>query len=74
MPVSQDDIDALTSAIATGELRVKKGDREIQYRSIPELIAARDKLLQIKQQEAVIAGNAVPRSKQIRASHGGRGY
>lgn len=36
------DLTAIESAIASGELRVKFADREVQYRSIEELLKARD--------------------------------
>jgi len=34
---SQADIDALRSAMAKGALRVRFGDREVQYRSLDEM-------------------------------------
>jgi hypothetical protein len=36
------DLTAIEKAIASGELRVKFGDREVMYRSIDELLKARD--------------------------------
>jgi hypothetical protein len=36
------DLTAIETAIASGELRVKFSDREVQYRSIDELLKARD--------------------------------
>lgn len=44
MAITQADIDALNTAIATGERQVTLGSQQITYRSISELIAARDDL------------------------------
>lgn len=72
MPILQSDIDALTEALATGERLVRKGDKTIEYRSVAELTAARDRLVALKaEEEAVVAGTTRP--KQIRLYHGGRG-
>lgn len=73
MPILQSDIDALTEALATGERLVRKGDKTIEYRSVAELLAARDRLVALKAEEdAVAAGTTRP--KQTRLYHGGRGY
>jgi roadblock/LC7 domain-containing protein len=40
MAVSQSDLDALESAIASGELRVTVDGRTVEYRSIDDLISA----------------------------------
>lgn len=37
MAITQADIDALEAALVSGELRVRKGDREVTYRSIDEI-------------------------------------
>jgi hypothetical protein len=36
------DLTAIERAIASGELRVKFSDREVEYRSISELLRAKD--------------------------------
>ncbi|OQA32894.1 MAG: hypothetical protein BWY57_01621 [Betaproteobacteria bacterium ADurb.Bin341] len=72
MPVSQSDIDALNTAIAQGERVIRKGDKSIEYRSIDELISARDDLVRRQVDEAVQAG--ANRPKQTRLYHGGRGF
>lgn len=41
MALTQSDLDALDSAIASNELRVEFDGRMVIYRSIPELISAR---------------------------------
>jgi hypothetical protein len=57
--VIQDDIDALTSAIAGTELRVRFADgREVYYRSIAELIAARSILRAETESPTVLPGTA----------------
>lgn len=39
MAISQEDIDALQTALGTGAKKVKKGDEEVEYRSISEMRA-----------------------------------
>lgn len=41
MAITQNDLDTLDSAIATSELEVEIDGRRVKYRSIPELMAAR---------------------------------
>lgn len=73
MPVLQTDIDALTEALATGERMVRKGDKVVEYRSVDELLAARNALqAQFDAEQASAAGT--PRPRQTRLYHGGRGY
>ncbi len=73
MTVLQSDIDALTEALATGERLVRKGDKTVEYRSIDEIILARNTLIAQKaSDDALLAGK--PRPKQTRLYHGGRGY
>lgn len=45
MAFTQDDLDRIRTAIATGELRVRYADREVEYRSIDELIEAEKRIL-----------------------------
>jgi len=42
MAFTQEQLDALDLAIAGGTLRVKHGEKEITYRSMDELLKARD--------------------------------
>lgn len=69
MAVTQADIDALTSAIASGERQVTMGGRTVTYRSIADLILARDTL-----QRDLNGQNAVNRPKQAKLYYAGRGY
>lgn len=69
MAVSQADIDALNHALTNGERVVKSGDVYVEYRSVKELIAARDALLAQMDSEA-----AVQRPRQTILVHGGRGF
>lgn len=69
MPVTQADIDRLTTAIATGQRQVTIGAQSITYRSIAELTAARDRL-----QGELNQANGVARPRQVRLYQGGRGY
>lgn len=75
MPVSQSLIDALTEAIASGESVVRHGDKTIEYRSVGELVKARNTLLELQQQEAGVShGAGGPLSRVTRLAHGGRGF
>lgn len=70
MAVSQNDIDALNRAIASGERQVTLGGQSVSYRSIDELIKARNDL----QTQVNTAATTAPRSRRMRLYHGGRGY
>ena len=73
MPVSQSAIDALNAALAAGERVVRSGDKLVEYRSVAELIRARDDLVnQMAAESAASAGTHRP--KQTRLYHAGRGY
>lgn len=71
MAITQDMIDALNTAIATGERQVALGAQQITYRSIAELISARDDLLRQLQAEATAASG---KPRQTRLYQSGRGY
>ena len=73
MPVSQADIDALNTAIAQGERVVRMGDRMVEYRSIAELINARNDLETRKAAEDTAAAGR-PRPRQTLIYHAGRGH
>jgi hypothetical protein len=61
MALSQTDLDALDSAIASSELEVRLEGRSVRYRSTDELLKARAHVA------AVLAGSTTPRK---RASYG----
>jgi len=42
MSWTQDDLTAINASIANGSARVRYADREVQYRSLAELIQIRD--------------------------------
>ena len=70
MAVTQTDIDALNAAIASGEKQVALGAQQVTYRSISELIVARNEL-----QRQMDAQTPVPvKSRQTKLFHAGRGY
>lgn len=70
MAVTQADIDNLNTAIAQGERQVMIGAKQITYRSIAELIAARNDL-----QNQLTAQNATQNSGRVtRIRPAGRGY
>ncbi|MBF6987246.1 phage head-tail joining protein [Cupriavidus sp. IK-TO18] len=69
MPVTQSDIDALNTAIASGERRVTLGSQSITYASIAELIQARDDM----RRQLTEQSNTAPR-RRTQLYYGGRGY
>lgn len=70
MAVTQSDIDALTAAIASGERQVTIGSQSVTYRSIDDLIKARDTLMRdLATQEGTSA-----RPRHTRLYYAGRGY
>ncbi len=73
MAVSKADIDALNSAIASGERQVSIGGQSVTYQTIASLIAARDDQVRQMNLESIAAG-ATARSKQTTLVFGGRGF
>lgn len=72
MPVSQADIDALTSALANGERSVRFADgRQVEYQTPTEIIKARNYLVNLQAQENEVARR---RPTAVRLYHGGRGF
>lgn len=68
--VSQTDIDALNAAIAQGERQVMIGAKQITYRSVTELITARNDL----QQQLQAQTSTDKRGRITRIRPAGRGY
>lgn len=70
MSVTQADLDALNAAIAQGESLVRKANGEtVQYRSVAELIAARNDVA-----AQIAAASPQRRSRITRLYHAGRGF
>ncbi len=67
MPWTQAQLDAIESAIASGELTVHFGDRTVTYRSMDDLVKARS---MIKDELATQSGNAGDRSSLVKTSKG----
>ena len=67
MSFTQKHLDAVEAAIARGEKTVRYADRTVEYRTVDELLKARDQI-----RSSLIAG-AGPRSRVIRLYHGGKG-
>ncbi len=66
---TQDDITALEAAIKGGPLRVRFGDREVQYQSMGEML----KLLQyMKDTVDMAAGTGAGRTTYVRFRKGSR--
>lgn len=60
-------LEVIERAIARGEKTVRYSDRTVEYRSIDELLKARDEI-----RTALLAA-AGPRSRVVRLYHGGKG-
>jgi hypothetical protein len=73
MAVTQQDIDALNAAIASGERVVVLQGQSVTYRSVDDLIKARNDLKQQMQDDA-LALSGRPRVKRTYAYYSGRGY
>ena len=68
MAYTQNDLETIERAIATGERVVQFAERRIEYRSIDELIRARDQIQQsLQSKKTFFAG------KTYRAMYGGKG-
>ena len=73
MAVTLQDIDALNAAIASGERMVTLQGQSVTYRSIPDLIQARNDLVQQMQDQAAQASGK-RRVKRLQAYYAGRGF
>lgn len=71
---TQADIDALNAAIASGEKQVALGAQQVTYRSISELITARNDLQAQLDAQSVAAGLTTKKSRVTRLYQSGRGY
>lgn len=67
MPVTQTDIDNLNAAIGQGEKLVRIGDKWVEYRSVDQLLKARDDMIrQLNAQN--------PRKRVVYHTQSSRGY
>lgn len=73
MAISQNDIDALNAAIATGEKQVILDGQSVTYRSITDLLTARNDLQEQLNRETA-ATNNTRRPKRVGMYYAGRGY
>lgn len=69
MAVLQSDIDALNAALKNGERVVKSDGVLVEYRSVDDIIRARDSLV-----AQMAAESGVVRPRQTVIVHGGRGF
>lgn len=67
MSFTQKHLDAVEAAIARGEKVVRYTDRTVEYRTVDELLKARE---EIRTSLSYAAG---PRSRAVRLYHGGKG-
>ena len=67
MSFTQKHLDAVESAIARGEKTVRYADRTVEYRTVDELLKAREEI------RSSLASAAGPRSRVVRLFHAGKG-
>ncbi|RIJ12045.1 hypothetical protein DXT77_05815 [Pseudomonas sp. 91RF] len=67
MSFTQQHLDVIEKAIARGEKTVRFGDRTVEYRTINELLQAREEI------RTSLLNAAGPRSRVVRLYHGGKG-
>lgn len=68
MAVTQSDIDNLNKALANGEKVVRLGDKLVEYRSVDQIIAARDDL------QKQLSNAQTRRPRIVYHTQTGRGY
>jgi len=67
MSFTQKHLDAVESAIARGEKTVRYADRTVEYRTVDELLKARDEI------RTSLSNASGPRPRVLRLYHGGKG-
>jgi hypothetical protein len=67
MSFTQKHLEAVEAAIARGEKTVRYTDRTVEYRSVDELLKAREEI------RTSLISTAEPRSRVVRLYHGGKG-
>lgn len=67
MSFTQKHLEAVEAAIARGEKTVRYTDRTVEYRTVDELLKAREEI------RTSLATAAKPRSRVYRLYHGGKG-
>jgi len=67
MSFTQKHLDAVEAAIARGEKTVRYTDRTVEYRTVDELLKAREEI------RTSLINAAGPRSRIVRLYHGGKG-
>ena len=67
MSFTQKHLDAVEAAIARGEKTLSYTDRTVEYRTVDELLKARDQI-----RSSLVAATG-PRSRVIRLYHAGKG-
>lgn len=72
MPITQTDLDEINDALRTGEKSVTINGKTVIYRSVDELIRARDDVArQLAEQQF---GTSSARPRRVLLRHGGRGF
>lgn len=70
MPYTEDQLDTLRRALATGERRVTFADKTVEYRTVDELKAAIREVEAALAKEHAEAGTGRPLARQIRITTG----
>jgi hypothetical protein len=67
MSFTKKHLEAVEAAIARGEKTVRYTDRTVEYRTVDELLKAREEI------RSSLVNAAGPRSRVVRLYHGGKG-
>lgn len=67
MAFTHNHLDVIEGAIARGEKVVRFADRTVEYRTVDELLRARDEI------KSSLASSGAPRARVVRLYHGGKG-
>ena len=67
MSLTKKHLDAVAAGIARGEKTVRYTDRTVEYRTVDELLKAREEI------RTSLISAAGPRSRVVRLYHGGKG-
>jgi hypothetical protein len=67
MAFTKNHLDVIEGAIARGEKVVRFADRTVEYRTVDELLRARDEI------KLSLVSSEAPRARVVRLYHGGKG-
>jgi hypothetical protein len=71
MAFTSTDLDTINAAIASGQRRVKLGNREIEYNTLSEMLSARDIIRnELNKTAGIASSDTRPLSYRIKTSKG----